>query len=172
MFVPCCPLGAAEAGLVFVEAVIGDRDVGPIPARPVVALVTSHEQDRPARLFEREQHPDLGPARGPRPELPGHSDNDSIIVKRSAGNLPSLGGSSRGDSRAGLRSATSASPSEKCSRRSRTRRTAATATRSTMIPSINSSIWPPMVRRYAEAVPPSLFRGTGCRQPDQSVGVD
>lgn len=52
-----------------VETVIGDRDVDPVPTRPVLALVAAHQQDRPPDLVECEQHSDFASARGARPEL-------------------------------------------------------------------------------------------------------
>jgi len=40
-----------------------------VPTAPVVTLVAPHKEDRPSRLVEGEQHPNLGATCGSRPEL-------------------------------------------------------------------------------------------------------
>jgi hypothetical protein len=53
----------------FVEPVIGYRDVGLVPAGPIVALVAADEQDGLPYQVEREQDSDLCPSCRSWPEL-------------------------------------------------------------------------------------------------------
>jgi hypothetical protein len=53
----------AQGGLVFIEPIVGERHVAPVPAPPVAALVPADEQDCLALAVEGEQHPNLGRTR-------------------------------------------------------------------------------------------------------------
>jgi hypothetical protein len=53
----------------FVESVVGERNVSPVPVLPVTALVATDQQDGSTRWVEGEEHSDFGPPCRPGPKF-------------------------------------------------------------------------------------------------------